>query len=858
MLGSGLAGLGPVDQNMRVLWPLVGRDGELGLAAELLSDGSPGGVVVAGAAGVGKTRLAAEVARRRSRAVARSSGCGRRDRRRRSRSGRSRRCCRRRMPVQGAARSCWRVRAQALVERAGGRPARAVRRRRPSARSTARRRSCISSWRPARRSRSSPSGAASRCRTRCGRCGRTSCARSWSSMSWLARRGRAAARGGARRPDRRAQRQRAVGADAGQRAVPARARAATGVERGVLAEDGRRSGAGAASVAAGHAAGGAGRRALGRRSHRPSAARLRSWRSARRWRSGLLEASELAALEALEAPELVERRVDGRRRFVDVAHPLHGEVVRARLAGTRLEAIQRRLADAVAGARRTAARRTCRGWRRGGSTSGGAGDPALFERAAEQALAALDFVLAERFAHAAVQAGGGFGARLALGRALAGAGRADEAERAARRARGRRPATTASARRWRSRGPATCSGGSTGPTTPTQLLQRAQARRRRRRAARRAGRASGSGWWPRSGGRCEALAAAAPLLRRRGRARAGAAARRGRRRRGAAVARSHRRGDRADRDVAAGRAPSPRRAAAAWSGAARRARVRVAVRRPAGRGDRVWRSRPTSSRSRGARRRPRRRGQLRSASSGWRGAGPDGAAVLSRERRAAARHRRGRDAGVGAGGDRPGGGAGGRARAARARRSQEMERAPLGHKGFEFELGLGAGVERRGGRRALAGTQRSPRETSRARARRAVRTPTSMRALHELSRLGDPAPRRRDWRASPAALDGPFAQIAAAHAAALVARDGRALLEVAERFADQGALLLAAEAADAAGGRAPRAGPRGERPRGGRARGASGCGHARGRARRRCSARRVRRRADARASARSRCWRPPG
>jgi len=47
-------------------------------------------------------------------------------------------------------------------------------------------------------------------------------------------------------------------------------------------------------------------------------------------------------------------------------------------------------------------------------------------------------------------------------------------------------------------------------------------------------------------------------------------------------------------------------------------------------------------------------------------------------------------------------------------------------------------------------------------------------------------------------VDGPFAVKAAAHAAALVAGDGAALLAVAERFADQGALLVAVEAADAA------------------------------------------------------------
>ena len=47
-------------------------------------------------------------------------------------------------------------------------------------------------------------------------------------------------------------------------------------------------------------------------------------------------------------------------------------------------------------------------------------------------------------------------------------------------------------------------------------------------------------------------------------------------------------------------------------------------------------------------------------------------------------------------------------------------------------------------------------------------------------------------------VDGPFAATAAAHAAALVAGDGAALLEVAERFAAADALLVAAEAADAA------------------------------------------------------------
>ncbi|HET8758936.1 MAG TPA: ATP-binding protein, partial [Solirubrobacteraceae bacterium] len=69
---------------------------------------------------------------------------------------------------------------------------------------------------------------------------------------------------------------------------------------------------------------------------------------------GLLDPAELAALAGLERAELVERRADGRRRFAAVAHPLHGEAVRAQLAPTRMEAIDARLADAVqaCGARR--------------------------------------------------------------------------------------------------------------------------------------------------------------------------------------------------------------------------------------------------------------------------------------------------------------------------------------------------------------------------------------------------------------------------------------------------------------------------------------------------------------------------
>ena len=142
---------------------------------------------------------------------------------------------------------------------------------------------------------------------------------------------------------------------------------------------------------------------------------------------GLLEPGELAALEGLERAELAQRRPDERRRLADVAHPLHGEAVRARLTPTRADAIRTRLADAVQahGARRGGDLLRIAVWR---LEAGAAGDPELFARAAAQAMSAPDAALAERLARAAVQAGAGFGARLTLARALAGSGAAAEAQ----------------------------------------------------------------------------------------------------------------------------------------------------------------------------------------------------------------------------------------------------------------------------------------------------------------------------------------------------------------------------------------------------------------------------------------------
>jgi len=50
-----------IDQTAGMRWPLVGRDAELRSVVEALSERSAGGVIVAGPAGVGKTRLAVEI-----------------------------------------------------------------------------------------------------------------------------------------------------------------------------------------------------------------------------------------------------------------------------------------------------------------------------------------------------------------------------------------------------------------------------------------------------------------------------------------------------------------------------------------------------------------------------------------------------------------------------------------------------------------------------------------------------------------------------------------------------------------------------------------------------------------------------
>ncbi len=508
--------------------------------------------------------------------------------------------------------------------------------------------------------------------------------------------------------------------------------------------------------------------------------------------AGLLGRGELAALEALERGELVQRRPDGRRRLVDVAHPLHGEAARARLTPTRAEAIHTRLADAVEahGGRRSGDLLRIAVWR---LEAGATGDAGLFTRAAGQALAALDKVLAERLARAAVRAGGGFAARLALGRALASAGRGPEAQRLladlleqAGDDRERAAVAMASARNlfWaldRAEEADAVLREAERLVADDALRQELTAQRVRLTAA--------------QGRPQAALAAARPLLHDTSvheRARTTIAL-------GAIEAL-----------FSTGRTDEAVALAEVWLPVARRHRNDLPHAEPVLLGMPAMALRlagrlveaTTLSESAYALLLPRR-----SAPGTAVEANSLGLIWLARGRvRTALRYCR-ESAALLRDGDAAGmlafavasvvqaAAQAGEPEAARAALA-EMERTPLGHKGFAVELEL-----------ARAWSAAASGELSRARARAHAAAALAQergqdayaaRALHELCRLGDPATAAPALARLAPGVDGPFAATAAAHAAALHAGDGAALLEVAERFAAADALLVAAEAAHAA------------------------------------------------------------
>lgn len=142
---------------------------------------------------------------------------------------------------------------------------------------------------------------------------------------------------------------------------------------------------------------------------------------------GLLEElSSPGALEAAERRGLVTTYVCDQRLEARLAHPLYGDLLRSQAPPRRARQIRGELAEAVAR----------RGTRREGDVlkvavllidSDGRADPALLTRGAALALALLDVALAERLGRAAISAGAGFEARLAVAYATSWQGRPEEA-----------------------------------------------------------------------------------------------------------------------------------------------------------------------------------------------------------------------------------------------------------------------------------------------------------------------------------------------------------------------------------------------------------------------------------------------
>lgn len=127
-----------------------------------------------------------------------------------------------------------------------------------------------------------------------------------------------------------------------------------------------------------------------------------------------------------------------RRVEVRMGHPLYGEVLRAAMPVSVRRDIQRALAAALAatGARRAGDRLRLAVWQEG---AGVGAEPGALVQAAATALGAFDPLLAERLAAAAVEAGGGFPASLLLGRSLLEQDRYADAEEVLAPLAGREP-----------------------------------------------------------------------------------------------------------------------------------------------------------------------------------------------------------------------------------------------------------------------------------------------------------------------------------------------------------------------------------------------------------------------------------
>jgi DNA-binding NarL/FixJ family response regulator len=134
-----------------------------------------------------------------------------------------------------------------------------------------------------------------------------------------------------------------------------------------------------------------------------------------------------AGLEDAEAQGFVQVQQDGRRTVVRLAHPVYGEALRQSLPRSRLRRISTTLAAAIeaTGARRREDLLRLGRWQ---LDSGRAAEPALLGRAAQRAGEMFDQELAARLAQAALDCGGGVDAGLVLGEAKFRSGAHAEAE----------------------------------------------------------------------------------------------------------------------------------------------------------------------------------------------------------------------------------------------------------------------------------------------------------------------------------------------------------------------------------------------------------------------------------------------
>jgi DNA-binding NarL/FixJ family response regulator len=157
----------------------------------------------------------------------------------------------------------------------------------------------------------------------------------------------------------------------------------------------------------------------------------------------LAELTDALAVEQVEARGLIEVYPDGRRLQARLAHPLYGEVQRAQIGTLHARRLRGRIAQALTG---TGGRRADDSLRRAVLMldSDLQPDPVLLTDAARRVMATWpglgglaapalstelgDLTLATRVARAAVAAGGGFEPRLLLGQALGWSGRGAEAD----------------------------------------------------------------------------------------------------------------------------------------------------------------------------------------------------------------------------------------------------------------------------------------------------------------------------------------------------------------------------------------------------------------------------------------------